>query len=445
MAIQTGKSHDWAGHRTTSDLRGAPSDANRPLYDARELNDVVRDVVDLTPVLDIHTHLFAPEFGNLNLWGIDELLTYHYLIAELFRSSDVTPSDFWTMTREGQADLIWEALFVKNTPVSEATRGVVAVLTALGLDPASSDLREAREFFAAQDARDHFSRVLELANVSSLVMTNDPLHEAELATWDTLENMDARFHAAIRMDGILNDYESSYPTLKKRGFKVAKDLSRSSISELIRFVSEAVERMNPVYLAVSLPATFAYPDDSIRSRLVTEVVLPVCREHNLPFAPMIGVKRSVNPELRLAGDGLGRASIDAVERLCAENSQNRFLVTMLSRENQHELCVAARKFRNLMPFGCWWFLNNPSIIEEVTRERLELLGTSFIPQHSDARVFEQLIYKWRHSRRLIAQALNEAYQLLLLDGRAVSRPEIERDVRRMFSDNFSAFAGVRGS
>jgi len=48
-----------------------------------------------------------------------------------------------------------------------------------------------------------------------------------------------------------------------------------------------------------------------------------------------------------------------------------------SRENQHELCVYARKFSNLMPFGCWWFLNNPSIVEEITRERIEMLGHQF--------------------------------------------------------------------
>ena len=53
--------------------------------------------------------------------------------------------------------------------------------------------------------------------------------------------------------------------------------------------------------------------------------------------------------------------------MCREHADNRFLVTMLSRENQHELCVAARKFGNLMPFGCWWFLNNPSLIDEITR------------------------------------------------------------------------------
>ena len=83
------------------------------------------------------------------------------------------------------------------------------------------------------------------------------------------------------------------------------------------------------------------------------------------------------------------------------------LISVLSRENQHELCVYARKFANLMPFGCWWFLNNPSVVEEITRERLEMLGTSFIPQHSDARVLEQVIYKWRNTRRTLAPILAE--------------------------------------
>ncbi len=151
---------------------------------------------------------------------------------------------------------------------------------------------------------------------------------------------------------------------------------------------------------------------------------------------MIGVRRGVNPALRAAGDGVGRASVRAVERLCAENPDVSFLTTFLSRENQHELCVAARKFSNLLPFGCWWFLNNPSIIKEITRERLELLGPSFVAQHSDARVLEQLIYKWRHSRRVVADALTESYERLLESGRAVTRAEIGRDAARLFDTNF---------
>jgi hypothetical protein len=145
--------------------------------------------------------------------------------------------------------------------------------------------------------------------------------------------------------------------------------------------------------------------------------------------------------LRVAGDGVGRADVGALERMCAEYPDVRFLATFLSRENQHELCVAARKFSNLMPFGCWWFLNNPSIVAEITRERLELLGTSFIPQHSDARILEQLIYKWQHSRDVIAEALCDSYERLLQSGRSVTRQEIERDVARMFSGNFCEWVG----
>jgi hypothetical protein len=51
--------------------------------------------------------------------------------------------------------------------------------------------------------------------------------------------------------------------------------------------------------------------------------------------------------LRLAGDSVGAADVGAVERLCAAFPENKFLCTMLARENQHALCVAARKFRNL--------------------------------------------------------------------------------------------------
>jgi len=151
---------------------------------------------------------------------------------------------------------------------------------------------------------------------------------------------------------------------------------------------------------------------------------------------MIGVRKLVNPALRLAGDSVGQADTAVVERLCAEFPENRFLVSMLSRENQHALCVAARKFRNLMPFGCWWFMNNPSIVEEITRERLELLGTSFIPQHSDARVLDQLLYKWPHSRAIIAKVLTEKYSDLMQTGWVLTEDNLKRDVKKLFEDNF---------
>ena len=90
-----------------------------------------------------------------------------------------------------------------------------------------------------------------------------------------------------------------------------------------------------------------------------------------------------------------------------------------------------------MPFGCWWFMNNPSIIEEITRERFELLGTSFIPQHSDARVLDQLLYKWPHSRSIIARVLTEKYSDLMQTGWTLNETDVRRDVKKLFEDNFT--------
>lgn len=401
-----------------------------------ELRQQVEDVINRTPVIDVHTHLFAPEFGEMNLYGIDELLAYHYLIAEMFRSTDTSPDCFWKMKKAEQADLIWKTLFVENTPVSEATRGVVTALTAFGLDPSAKDLTEARAFFRSQNVSKHLNRVLEMSCVSSVVMTNDPFDSREASVWESGADIDKRFHASLRMDRLLNDWENTSAQLASLGYDVDENMGGETAAELRRFLDKWIDCVKPLYMAVSLPDDFKFPGDDARDAIIREVVLPTAREHNLPFTMMMGVRRSVNPALRGAGDSLGRADIKAIERLCVENPDVRFMTTFLSRENQHELCVAARKFNNLMPFGCWWFLNNPSIVSEITRERLELLGTSFIPQHSDARILEQLIYKWKHSRQIISQALYESYESLLESGRVVTLEEIERDVERMFSGNF---------
>ena len=120
------------------------------------LLETVTEELQAAQFIDMHTHLFRPSLGTLGLWGIDELLTYHYLEAELFRSSEITPEQYWSMSKKEQADAIWRTLFVDHLPVSEATRGVVAVLQAFGLPTESKDLREARAVFqCAKDRGAH--------------------------------------------------------------------------------------------------------------------------------------------------------------------------------------------------------------------------------------------------------------------------------------------------
>lgn len=399
----------------------------------------VEKAVAATSISDIHTHLYDPAFGELLLWGIDDLLVYHYLVAEAFRFSNVPYEKFWGLAKTEQADLIWKALFLDRSPISEACRGVLTTLNALGLDPRQRDLPALRQWFAKWKVEDYVSRCLELAGVSSICMTNSPFDDVERPMWEKGFRRDERFQAALRIDPLLVQWGDTAPQLNQWGYKVGVSLNDQTIGEVRRFLADWTKTIEARFLMVSLPPDFEFPADTFAARLLEKAVLPHCREHGLPMALMLGVKRGVNPELRLAGDGSGQSKLSALENLCAGFPDNKFLVTVLARENQHELCVVARKFRNLHIFGCWWFMNIPHVIEEMTRMRLELLGLSFTPQHSDARVLDQLIYKWRHSRALITRILTDKYADLAATGWEPIPGEIERDVQSLFGGEFERF------
>lgn len=399
----------------------------------------VEKVVHATAVFDVHTHLYDPALGNLLLWGIDDLLIYHYLVAEVFRYAPFPYEKFWAMSKTEQADVIWQHLFKEHSPISEACRGVLNTLQFLGLDVKKRDLPAIRQWFANWKADDYVSHCMELAGVRNIAMTNSPFDDLERPAWERGFARDERFTAALRIDPLLLSWSESAGKLREWNYEVHAEIDEKTLSNVRRFLADWTRRINAKYLMISLPPDFMYPDKGVCAQLIQGAVLPHCREFGLPFALMMGVKRAVNPELKLAGDGSGLSRLDALSNLCAQHPQNRFLVTVLARENQHELCVLARKFRNLHVFGCWWFMNIPYLVEEITRMRVELLGLSFTPQHSDARILDQLVYKWHHSRHVIARVLADKYADLAETGWETSATEIERDVQHLLGGAFEQF------
>jgi hypothetical protein len=311
------------------------------------------------------------------------------------------------------------------------------------------DLTKARKWFAQQDPSKYIDKVMELSNVESITMTNPVFDDAERERWlKTPEKLrgDPRFKAVLRIDPMLIDWKSAAKQMNAWGFAVGNGttLTDDNVEQGRRFLREWIDRQTAIYVALSLPPEWRYGGTrDAGTQVLEKIILPVLEERGLPFAMMIGSIRAVNPGLQSAGDMSGVADVSSVVRLCAAFPNNRFFVTMLARENQHELCVAARKFGNLMVFGCWWFLNNPSLIEEITRMRIELLGTSVIPQHSDARVLDQLLYKWNHSRKVIGKVLTDKYADLLATGWPVTEADVKADVERMLKGNFVEFLGKK--
>ncbi len=403
---------------------------------------IVSKVLAEAPIVDVHTHLFPASAGKLCLRGIDELLTYHYLMVETLRYRKITPREFLAMEKARQADEVWKTLFVEHTPVSEASRGVLTVLEAFGLDTRSLDLDQARSFFGGMSPQEHIDIVLKKANIQFLVMTNDIFDQAERDYWGPDFIKDRRFRAAMRIEMLINSPERALSKMREMGYDAGR--AKYDVKNYIveRFLESARQSLDPVYVAASLPHTFRWDDGSFGAKMLKEVLLPFCEANRLPMALMVGVDRQKNPELDGGGDSMGSVDVSGIGDLCRANPRVSFMVTLLSREDQHELCVMARKFPNLTPFGCWWFLNNPSLVDEITRMRLELLGLSFIPQHSDARVLDQLIYKWEHTRKAVARVLAEKYADLEEAGRPVGEDEVKRDCDELFSLNAKRIFGI---
>jgi len=402
------------------------------------LESSVKKIVTETQVYDIHTHLYPEAFNDLMLYGFDELISYHYLIAEALRVNAMPYSEFWALSKDKKTQFIYDTLFLSRSPISEACKGVLTTIKKLGLN-VNDDIKIFKENHLKYSKKEYIDLILKKANIKELVMTNDPFNEYEYQLWKNDLNVDERFKSSLRLDFLLNDFKSARYALSKMGYNVTTSLTGMTKNEIKRFIFDWVKKTNAVYMAVSLPPDFILPENSTRSIIIEDCILEVSSELNIPFAMMIGVKRQTNPELNLAGDSVGKFNIETIEYLCKKYTKNKFMITALSKENQHELIVLARKYRNIFLFGSWWFLNNPSLIKEITTMRIEMLGLSFMPQHSDARVLDQLVYKWEHSKKIIAEVLVDKYMELIEIGLNLTYEKIKEDVNRLFSQNFYDF------
>lgn len=232
---------------------------------AENVPSVVISEVAASMVVDLHTHLLPPSHGSLCLWGIDELLTYvsrgtvncrgalkivshilclqHYLVAEYFMTAPpaITPENFYALNKREQADIIWRALFLDRSPISEACRGVITTLVSLGLEKevASRDLEGVRKYYSTfRDGgvagADQFSEmVYAKAGVQYAIMTNIPFDANEASYWrPERKDYSERYRSALRVDPLLaGDRASVEKALKSSGYDVTLEGARQYLRD----------------------------------------------------------------------------------------------------------------------------------------------------------------------------------------------------------------------
>ena len=192
---------------------------------ANSLRHRIARILGATPATDMHTHLFSPAFGPLLLRGIDDLLTYHYLIAEFFRWHPQLDYDaFFSMPVPAQAAAVWHTLFLHHSPVSESSRGVLTSLDALGCPLNSRSLDTIRSFFSSLSPSEHVDLCMRAANIDTLVMTNSPFDPAERACWDRGVSPDSRFRTALRIDNLFTAWPAAARDLRAMGFHASPSI-----------------------------------------------------------------------------------------------------------------------------------------------------------------------------------------------------------------------------
>ena len=103
----------------------------------------------------------------------------------------LSPQEFYSFNKQKQADLIWKALFIDRSPISEACRGVITTLKALGLGEQiiDRDLDVIRTFFSRfrdegeVGAEKFCNLVRKIAGIRYVIMTNIPFEPMESRHW----------------------------------------------------------------------------------------------------------------------------------------------------------------------------------------------------------------------------------------------------------------------
>ena len=376
----------------------------------------VQKFVNIVPIYDIHTHLFPSNFNKFYKVGLIELLNYHYLVAELLSLNTISPVNFYKLTKYEKARKIWEQLFFNKYPFSTAAVGVLKILQIYGINHLNQKFEKILRI--TKDNKISENDIFQISGVKKVVMTNNPFDKNEFLVLE--RNKNSRYVPSIRIDDLFDQKK----ILNDQSYNLKKG------NKSIEFFEKIILKFNPSYFALSTENFNEFNEEFFFRDL-----MKLLDRFKLPLMLLIGVKRKVNPTFAEAGDGIGTTDITQLEKILLKFPKNKFLVTCLNLNDQFKLTVMSRKFPNLIIFGFWWFNNNESIISDTLMQRFELLGDNFIFQHSDARIIDQLIYKWNDFKKIYIDLCTIKFNNLLSLGYNLKISDIEKKICDHFENH----------
>lgn len=312
-------------------------------------------------MIDLHTHLY-PESDSRYLTGFDELLNYHYVLGEFYKTSGKLKKDiqiFNLKSKQEKSEEIWDTLFKNIRPSkynSEHVNGILTCINEFAFDGDNIDLTYTYNHMTYHQIHSSYKspslkNILNRSGLSSVVATYSPD--------DKIED-NKLIIPSIRLD-------NTYLSYTKINSKALYYSFSCESSELLSF-------------------------NTLNDSLLYDL-----KESEIPFWIMLGVKRNVTPYMGLGGDSIGECDISKLIKFANLHPELKIPFSILDSSKIHEAIVASRVTPNLYFSGHWWFNNIPSMIKQTTKMAVDLIGyDNFIHYYSDARVADQLYYKWKH-------------------------------------------------
>jgi glucuronate isomerase len=375
--------------------------------------------IEQIPAIDVHSHisLDSPVASDLS-----QIALYHFISSEL-ETAGVDPAIFDVESpKKKLARAAAGFASVRNTASCWCLEQILGDLFNLSLPHEITDIDNAFDCVQSLAGQPEWTReVLKRANVSKVLVCID---------WrKPLSSNEDVFAPILRVDSLVNEAHSAR-TLDQLGKATGQSVYevgelKKAISELlgsakrqgavavgaafepqIDFVPGDRESAGSVLSLALLGQKITREDRKAIRSYVLDIVLNCCAEYELPFQLMLGVRHVQASDRAITGYESTSAAMYA--DLFRRHSETTFDVFVSDATICHELLVLARNYANVLLSGAWWYLQFPSSIRRILRDRIEMLpmtkSCTFI---SDAHCVEWVYGRARLVRKELALTLSQ--------------------------------------
>ena len=402
----------------------------------QNIKNLISDEIDDTNLIDINSDFYS--YGNSYFnFGFDTFITNENLINELFLTyKKFSKNEFIKFNKIRQADIIWENLFIKNTPISEACKEVLIILNLLNIN-VNKNLNLIRLKFNSNifniDSNDinelsynyYIKYLFNKSKIKYTIMNFNIFSDYDIDKWENNLEKNPYIKISFNIDQLFLNLKKSYNFIEENGFF-------PSIMGIKQYISYWKNIINPKYFFITIETNKIYTYKLI----INEIVIPLSKNINLPIA-LNFVNNGKFDEIQKINDNI--LSLEFIEMLCKNNKDCKFIAMFSYPINYNTLYEYQNKFSNLYIFDNTLSLKKTNLLELILKKKIDNLGINFTTFIGFNKTPEQCLYKSFILKKIIKEYLYEKYTELENIGLDISINQIKKDISILLKGNFEEF------